>query len=65
MAASYIGIRETRHFHGDYTITEHDILAARVFDDWVVAFAHFNFDVHNLTGAGLDGTGMPADWSGH
>lgn len=56
--ASLIGIRETRHFRGCYTITGEDILAARQFPDWVVRDAHFNFDVHNLTGAGLDKTGM-------
>ncbi|MHC1695910.1 MAG: FAD-dependent oxidoreductase [Eubacteriales bacterium] len=56
-AASMLGIRETRHFKGMTTLTEHDILEARVFEDWVVRDAHFNFDVHNLTGAGLDKTG--------
>lgn len=53
-----IGVRETRHFEGEYTITEEDILEARVFDDWAVTRAHFNFDVHNLSGSGLDETGM-------
>ena len=57
-SASLIGIRETRHFKGEYTLTEHDILEARVFDDYVVKDAHFNFDVHNITGAGLDKTGV-------
>jgi len=57
-AASLMGIRETRHFRGEYTLTEEDILTARVFDDYVVRDAHFNFDVHNLTGAGLDKTGV-------
>ena len=28
-----------------------------MFVDWVVRDASFNFDVHNLTGAGLDETG--------
>lgn len=56
-SAALMGIRETRHFEGEYTITEQDILSARKFDDWAVAKAHFNFDVHNLTGAGLDETG--------
>lgn len=56
-SASLIGIRETRHFEGESTITEQDILEARVFDDWVVTRASFNFDVHNLTGNGLDETG--------
>ena len=39
-------------------ITREDILEARVFDDWVVTKAHFNFDVHNMTGNGLDETGV-------
>ncbi|MBR7137177.1 MAG: FAD-dependent oxidoreductase, partial [Clostridia bacterium] len=57
-SAARIGVRETRHFKGKYTINEDDILAARVFDDYVVKDAHFNFDVHNITGAGLDKTGV-------
>lgn len=56
-SASFIGIRETRHFKGVYTLTEDDILNARVFDDAVVKDAYFNFDVHNIAGAGLDKTG--------
>lgn len=59
-AASLIGIRETRHFIGVKQLTEEDILAARQFPDWVVRDAYFNFDVHNLTGAGLDETGSQA-----
>ncbi len=57
-SASLIGIRETRHFKGKYTLNEQDILEARVFDDYVVKDAYFNFDVHNITGAGLDKTGV-------
>ncbi|MDD4688441.1 MAG: FAD-dependent oxidoreductase [Eubacteriales bacterium] len=56
-SASFIGIRETRHFKGVKTITEQDIAEARVFDDWVVTKAHFNFDIHNISGSGLDETG--------
>jgi hypothetical protein len=56
-AASLIGIRETRHFKGIETITEEDVLSARKFDNWVVRDAWFNFDVHNMTGSGLDKTG--------
>ncbi len=56
-SASHIGVRETRHFEGEYTLTEQDILEAKVFEDWAVTKAHFNFDVHNLSGAGLDETG--------
>jgi Dehydrogenases (flavoproteins) len=53
-SASMIGVRETRHFEGEKTLTENDILEARVFDDWAVTKAHFNFDIHNIKGAGLD-----------
>ncbi|MFA5561768.1 MAG: FAD-dependent oxidoreductase [Eubacteriales bacterium] len=56
-AAAMMGIRETRHILGECTLTEQDISTARQFDDWVVKDAYFNFDVHNLTGAGLDKTG--------
>ncbi len=62
-AGSMMGVRETRHFKGEYVLNEQDILAARVFDDWVVRGAHFNFDVHNLTGAGLDETGVQHKFS--
>ena len=57
-SASLMGVRETRHFKGKYTLNEQDILEARVFDDYVVKDAYFNFDVHNITGAGLDKTGV-------
>lgn len=57
-SASLVGVRETRHFKGKYTLNDQDILEARVFDDYVVKDAYFNFDVHNITGAGLDKTGV-------
>ena len=56
-SASLIGIRETRHFKGVKTITEQEIAAAVQHEDAVVFDAHFNFDVHNVNGAGLDETG--------
>ncbi len=56
-AGAQIGVRETRHFKGLYTLTENDILEAKVFPDWVVTRAHFNFDIHNTKGAGLDENG--------
>ncbi|NLK08650.1 MAG: FAD-dependent oxidoreductase [Firmicutes bacterium] len=61
-SAANVGVRETRHFHGEYMLTEEDILSARKFDDWVVTKAHFNFDVHSLTGPGLDETGMQKEF---
>lgn len=57
-AASLIGVRETRHFKGIKQLTEKDILDATQFDDAVVKGAHFNFDVHNISGSGLDETGV-------
>lgn len=56
-SASLIGIRETRHFKGVKTITEQEIAEAVQHEDYVVYDAYFNFDVHNITGAGLDKTG--------
>ncbi len=56
-SASLIGIRETRHFKGLYTLTEEEIANAHIHDDYVVYDAYFNFDVHNVDGAGLDKTG--------
>ncbi len=55
---SLIGIRETRHFLGLQSISREDILEARIYENWVVRRAYFNFDVHNLTGASLDKTGV-------
>lgn len=55
--SSAIGVRETRHFKGLYTITEKDIAEAKVFDDWIATRCFFNFDVHGLDGPGLDPTG--------
>lgn len=57
-AASLIGVRETRYFIGLEQITEKDIIEARQFDDQVVHGAWFNFDVHNMSGASLDETGV-------
>lgn len=57
-SASLIGIRETRHFEGYESLSKDDILQAKYYDNWVVKRAWFNFDVHNLTGASLDKTGV-------
>jgi hypothetical protein len=62
-SASVIGVRETRHFTGEYVLNEEDIKEARIFEDWIVANAHFNFDVHNITGSGLDDTGCQKNFS--
>lgn len=51
------GIRETRHFKGVITLTPEDIVEAKVFDDWIAVKNYFNFDIHNIKGAGLDSNG--------
>ena len=61
--ASLMGVRETRHFEGEMTITEEEIAQAVQHDDYVVYDAWFNFDVHNITGPGLDETGCQAKFT--
>ena len=61
-SASLIGIRETRHFEGVESISREDILEAKYYENWVVRRGWFNFDVHNLTGASLDKTGVQKEW---
>ena len=61
-SASLIGIRETRHFEGIESLSKNDILGAQYYDNWVVRRGWFNFDVHNLTGASLDKTGIQHGW---
>ncbi len=60
--ASLLGIRETRHFEGLDSLTKDDILEAKYHSDWIVRKAFFNFDVHNITGPGLDKTGIQQKW---
>lgn len=60
---SLLGVRETRHFEGVYSLTADDIESARLFEDRILEKAYFNFDVHNLTGPGLDSTGVQDKWT--
>lgn len=57
---SYIGIRETRSFTAEYTLTEDDVLYGRRFDD-AIANGSYHVDVHDPVRGGfafkdLDGT---------
>ena len=61
-SASVIGVRETRHFKGRYTVTENDVYDCYPFEDWVVKGAKFNFDIHNIEGSGLDEHGLQAKY---
>ena len=56
-SAEMVGVRETRHFEAEYVITGEDIMEATVFPDWIATKLLFNFDIHNLDGAGLDKNG--------
>ncbi|MFA6102157.1 MAG: FAD-dependent oxidoreductase [Victivallaceae bacterium] len=58
--AAVVGVRETRHFKGLYTLTAEDIVEARVFPDWIATRNSFNFDIHNVKGSGLDPDGAQA-----
>lgn len=63
--ATQVGVRETRHIHGLYTMTAEDITGARKFDDGIARSAYF-IDIHSPTGAGFDhevrgGKGAVAD----
>ena len=56
--ACQVGVRETRHIHGVYTMTNEDILQAHKFPDGIARSCYFidihnplgNQDVHQLTG---------------
>ena len=48
-----IGLRETYHLAGDYTLTAEDLLAGRQFDD-AVACGAFHLDIHTPDHGGLE-----------
>lgn len=48
--ACQVGVRETRHIHGLYTMTQEDIVEARKFSDGVSRSRYF-IDIHNPAGA--------------
>lgn len=50
--ASALGVRETRHIVGEYTLTVEDIMARKHFDDAICTFG-YAVDVHNSTGGGV------------
>lgn len=51
--ACQVGVRETRHLRGLYTIDQDDIVAARKFDD-AIARSRYFIDIHSPTGSGHD-----------
>jgi ribulose 1,5-bisphosphate synthetase/thiazole synthase len=61
-AAPLLGVRETRHFAGLYTVTREDIESARIFEDWIATRCYFNFDIHGIKGPGLDEHGVQAEF---
>ena len=57
--ASYVGVRETLHFEGEYKLTENDISDSKTFDDWIATEAQFGFGNHSLTGSGQSQSDIP------
>lgn len=47
-----LGVRESRRFVGEYTITAEELVEGKRFDDVVVHKAEFVVDIHNPAGAG-------------
>jgi hypothetical protein len=47
-----VGIRESRHIRGRYTMTAEDIVSARKFSDGIVRSRYF-IDIHNPIGSGF------------
>lgn len=62
---AWIGIRETRHFTGDFTLDEHHIQNNTVFKDWIVTEADYGFGNHNLDGSGSDRHNKPYNHKGY
>ncbi|MBL9215194.1 MAG: FAD-dependent oxidoreductase [Opitutaceae bacterium] len=58
--AAKIGVRETRHIAGRYTITREDILHARPFAD-TIALGGYPIDIHTPDEAGTDTTHLRPD----
>ena len=48
--ACQVGVRETRHIHGAYTMTSDDIVQARKFSDGIARSCYF-IDIHNPIGS--------------
>ncbi len=62
----HVGVREARHFHGQFTLDEQHIQQNKVFSDWIVSGANHLFNNHNLTGSGSDkSSGLQYNWSGY
>ena len=60
-SAATLGVRETRRFHGDYTISDWDVEKGARHEDVVVHRAWFLIDIHNPTGGGqAEGKSQPA-----
>ena len=60
-SAGTLGVRETRRFHGDYTVCDADVEKGGRHEDVVVHRAWFLIDIHNPTGGGqAEGKSQPA-----
>ena len=51
--ATHVGVRETRHIEGLYTVSHEDIAEGRKFADSIARSCYF-IDIHSPTGSGFD-----------
>jgi len=57
--SNFLGVRETRHIQGDYTLTGDDVLAGRRFPD-TIATGGYPIDIHSPTGGEVHLVRVPA-----
>ena len=60
-SAAYAGARESRRIKGAYTMTAKDIQDGRIFEDWIVNGATYEFGIHNPNGKVETAEGRPDD----
>ena len=58
--AAKVGVRETRHIEGKYTLNADDILTSRPFDD-AIAQGGYPIDIHNPAKGTTETTHLPID----
>jgi hypothetical protein len=51
--ATHVGVRETRHIKGHYTVSHEDIASGRKFADGIARSCYF-IDIHSPVGSGFD-----------
>lgn len=60
----YAGVRESRRFVGNYSLSYKDIQQNKMFDDWIVEKASYCFGIHNPIGKVEKVQGKPDETGG-